>query len=199
MTVIQFLGGCREVGRSAILVDSIMLDYGLKPSEPPEFPLNGIAPKSVIISHGHLDHVGVAPNLVDYDPKIYMTPPTLDLSDIILKDSMKLMRNPPYTPRQFRQFESNVIEVDYEEPIYVDGWEVTLFNAGHIPGSASIHMSKDVNILYTGDIKLEETRLLEPAYTDFPETDILIVESTYFGVEHPDRKELERAFVESIL
>ncbi len=199
MTVIQFLGGCREVGRSAILVDSIMLDYGLKPSEPPEFPLNGIAPKSVIISHGHLDHVGVAPNLVDYDPKIYMTPPTLDLSDIILRDSMKLMRNPPYTPRQFRQFESNVIEVDYEEPIYIDGWEVTLFNAGHIPGSASIHMSKDVNILYTGDIKLEETRLLEPAYTDFPETDILIVESTYFGVEHPDRKELEKAFVESIL
>jgi putative mRNA 3-end processing factor len=60
-------------------------------------------------------------------------------------------------------------------------------------------MSKNVNILYTGDIKLEETRLLEPAYTDFPETDILIVESTYFGVEHPNRKELERAFVESIL
>ena len=199
MTVIQFLGGCREVGRSAILVDNIMLDYGLKPSEPPEFPLNGTAPKSVIISHGHLDHVGVAPNLVDYDPRIYMTPPTLDISDIILKDSMKVMRNPPYTPRQFRQFESNVVEVDYEEPFYVDGWEVTLFNAGHIPGSASIHMSKNVNILYTGDIKLEETRLLEPAYTDFPETDILIVESTYFGVEHPNRKELERAFVESIL
>jgi len=51
-------------------------------------------------------------------------------------------------------------------------------------------MTKDVSILYTGDIKLEETRLLEPAYTDYPETDILIVESTYFGVEHPDRKEL---------
>ncbi len=199
MTVIKFLGGCREVGRSAILVDSIMLDYGLKPSSPPEFPLNGIATKSVVISHAHLDHVGVAPNLVDYDPKIYMTPPTLDLSDILLKDSMKVMRNPPYTLKQFRQFESNVIELDYEEPFYADGWEITLFNAGHIPGSASVHLSKDVNILYTGDIKLEETRLLEKAYTDFPEVDILIVESTYFGIEHPDRKELEKAFVESIL
>ena len=199
MTVIQFLGGCREVGRSAILVDTVMLDYGLKPSNPPEFPMNGVTPKSVIISHAHLDHVGVAPNLIDYDPKIYMTPPTLDLSDVLLKDSMKVMRNPPYTIRQFRQFESNVIEVDYEEPFYIDGWEVTLFNAGHIPGSASVHLSKDVNVLYTGDIKLEETRLLEQAYTDFPETDILIVESTYFGIEHPDRKELEKAFVESIL
>ena len=65
MTVIQFLGGCREVGRSAIVVDNIMLDYGLKPSDPPEFPLNGIAPNAVVITHGHLDHVGVAPNLVD--------------------------------------------------------------------------------------------------------------------------------------
>ena len=199
MTVIQFLGGCREVGRSAIVVDNIMLDYGLKPSDPPEFPLNGIAPNAVVITHGHLDHVGVAPNLVDYSPKIYMTPPTVELSDIILKDSMKLMRIPPYTKRQFRQFFSDVVEVDYEEPFDVNGWEVTLFNAGHIPGSASVHMSKDVSILYTGDIKLEETRLLEPAYTDYPEVDILIVESTYFGIEHPDRKELEKAFVESIL
>jgi len=74
-----------------------------------------------------------------------------------------------------------------------------LGGAGHIPGSASVHLSRDVNILYTGDIKLEETRLLEPAYTDFPETDILIVESTYFGIEHPDRKELEKAFIESVV
>ncbi len=199
MTTIQFLGGCREVGRSAILVDGIMLDYGLKPTEPPEFPLNGMTPHTVIITHGHLDHVGVAPNLMDFDPRVYMTPPTLELSVLLLKDSMNIMHMPPYTMRQFRQFESNTVEVEYEEPFYVNGWEITFFNAGHIPGSASVHMSKDVNILYTGDVKLEETRLLEPAYTDYPETDILIVESTYFGVEHPDRKELERAFVESIL
>ena len=199
MTVISFLGGCREVGRSAILVDSIMLDYGLKPSNPPEFPINSVYPKSVIISHGHLDHVGVAPSLMDYDPKIYMTPPTFDISEVILRDSIKVMRNPPYTQKHFRQFESNVIEVDYEEVFNLNGWDITLFNAGHIPGSASVHMSRDVSILYTGDIRLEETRLLEPAYTNFPETDILIVESTYFGVEHPDRRELERAFVESIV
>ncbi len=199
MTVIQFLGGCREVGRSALMVDGIMLDYGLKPSDPPEFPVNGTAPHSLIITHGHLDHVGVAPNLMDYDPKVYMTPPTLELSVLLLKDSMNIMHMPPYTKRQFRQFESNTIEVDYEEPFYINGWEITLFNAGHIPGSASVHMSKDVNILYTGDIKLEETRLLEPAYVDFPEIDILIIESTYFGTKHPNRKDLEKAFVEAIL
>jgi len=200
MTVIKFLGGCREVGRSAVMVDSIIIDYGLKPSNPPEFPLDGTFPSAVIISHGHLDHVGVAPNLMYYDPPVYMTPPSKELSSILLKDSMNIMHPPPYTRREFMQFESNTIEVDYEEPFDVKGYEVEFFNAGHIPGSASVHLrGKDVNVLYSGDIKLEETRLLEPADLNYPETDILIVESTYFGTKHPDRKELEKAFVESIL
>ena len=199
MTVIQFLGGCREVGRSAVAVDSIILDYGLKPSEPPEFPLNGISSQAILISHGHLDHVGVAPNLMDYDPRVYMTPPTAELTHILLKDSMKLMEIPPYSKREFRQFESNTVDVEYNEPFIINGWEITFFDAGHIPGSASIHLSKDVDILYSGDIKLEETKLLEKADTNYPETDIAIVESTYFGVEHPNRKELEKAFVEAVI
>ncbi len=199
MTVIRFLGGCREVGRSAIMVDSIILDYGLKPSDPPEFPINGVAPRSVFISHGHLDHVGVAPNLMDYDPKVYMTAPTRELSDILLRDSMNIMEHPPFGKREYLQFNSNTREISYDEPLMVDGWEITLFNAGHIPGSSTIYMSRDVNILYTGDIRLEDTRLLEGADTSFPETDILIVESTYFGVEHPERKELEKLFVESVV
>jgi putative mRNA 3-end processing factor len=199
MTVIHFLGGCREVGRSAITVDSIMLDYGMKPSHPPEFPLNGVSPSSVIITHGHLDHVGVAPNLMDYNPPIYMTPPTKELSCILLKDSMNIMETPPYSKREFRQFESNAVGVYYNEPQFLNGWEVMFLNAGHIPGSASVHLSKDVNILYTGDIKLEDTRLLKAADISYPETDILIIESTYFNVTHPKRSELEKAFIESII
>jgi len=44
---IKFLGGCNEVGRSAILIDDkIVMDYGLRPSEPPEVPVEGAFPKS---------------------------------------------------------------------------------------------------------------------------------------------------------
>ncbi len=198
MTTIQFLGGCKEVGRSAVAVDSIMLDYGMKPSEPPEYPFNGVLPSHLIITHSHLDHVGVAPNLMDYDPMVYMTPPTRDLSSVLLKDSMNILENPPYSKKQFRQFESNTVDVGYDRPELIDEWEVTFFNAGHIPGSATVHMSRDVDILYTGDIRLEETRLLNAANTNFPQTDVLIVESTYYGIEHPIREELEKAFVESV-
>jgi putative mRNA 3-end processing factor len=198
VTTIQFLGGCREVGRSAVSIGSLMLDYGMKPSDPPEFPLNGISPSHVVISHGHLDHVGVAPNLMDYDPLIYMTSPTRELSGILLKDSMNLLETPPYSKKEFRQFESNTIEVNYGVPETLDGWEVTFYNAGHIPGSASVHMAKDINVLYTGDIKLEDTRLLKSADTDYPETDVLIIESTYYGVNHQPREKLEEAFVEAV-
>ncbi len=77
MTTINFLGGCREVGRSAVMVDGIIIDYGVKPSDPPEFPLNGVSPKAVVLSHGHLDHIGVAPNLMYYDPEVILTPPPM--------------------------------------------------------------------------------------------------------------------------
>ncbi|MFP3910326.1 MAG: MBL fold metallo-hydrolase [Archaeoglobaceae archaeon] len=198
MTTIQFLGGCKEVGRSAVAVDSIMLDYGIKPSEPPEYPFNGVVPSHLIITHSHLDHVGVAPNLMDYDPTIFMTPPTRDLSSVLLNDSMNILEHPPYNKKQLRQFESNVVEVNYNQPQYINEWEVTFFDAGHIPGSATIHLSRDVDIIYTGDIRLEETRLLNAANIDFPQTDVLIMESTYYGIEHPPREELEKAFVESV-
>lgn len=198
MTTIQFLGGCKEVGRSAVTVDSIMLDYGIKPSEPPEYPFNGVLPTHLIITHSHLDHVGVAPNLMDYDPTIYMTPPTRELSSVLLKDSMNILEHPPYTKKQLRQFESNIVEVNYNQLQYINEWEVNFFDAGHIPGSATVHLSRDVDILYTGDVRLEKTRLLNAANIDFPQTDVLIMESTYYGIEHPPREELEKAFVESV-
>ncbi|MCS7121015.1 MAG: MBL fold metallo-hydrolase [Archaeoglobaceae archaeon] len=199
MTTIKFLGGCREVGRTAVMLNSLILDYGIKPSDPPEFPLNGNQPSAVIISHAHLDHVGLAPNLMYYNPKVILTPPSHDLSTIILKDSMNVIQPPPFTARELRQFESNIEEVEYETAINVGGIEVEFFNAGHIPGSSSIVVRDSKSVLFSGDIKLDSTNLLEGAKVDYPEVDILIVESTYYGTEHPERKELEKAFVESIL
>ena len=198
MSTIKFLGGCGEVGRSAVAVDSVVLDYGIKPSSPPEFPLE-YTPKAILVSHAHLDHVGFAPNLMYYDPKVYLTPPSVDLARVLLSDSLNVMHPPPFSKKELRQFESNCYEIGYNEPVEVAGFEVEFFNAGHVPGSAIVHLRNDISVLYSGDIKLEETRLLEKADTSFPESDILIIESTYYGVEHPNRKELEKKFVESVV
>ncbi|MEM1579133.1 MAG: MBL fold metallo-hydrolase [Archaeoglobaceae archaeon] len=198
MATIKFLGGCGEVGRSAVAVDSVILDYGIKPSSPPEFPLN-FSPKAAVISHAHLDHVGFAPSLMDYDPKIYLTPPSIDLARLLLYDSLNVMQPPPFSKKELRQFESNCLETEYNEAFEIGNYEIEFLNAGHVPGSALISVRNSLSILYSGDFKLEETRLLEKADVNLPEIDVLIIESTYYGVKHPNRRELEKRFVESIL
>ncbi|PSP27550.1 MBL fold metallo-hydrolase, partial [Halobacteriales archaeon QH_2_65_14] len=61
---VEFLGGAREIGRSAILVnDSLLLDYGLQTSTPLQYPVGDVDPEAVVVSHGHLDHAGAVPAL----------------------------------------------------------------------------------------------------------------------------------------
>ncbi|HUL62475.1 MAG TPA: MBL fold metallo-hydrolase, partial [Methanocella sp.] len=87
---------------------------------------------------------------------------------------------------------------------YLDAYEakdytVTLLDAGHIPGSALTYLETGgKTLLYTGDIKNSDTRLLRGSKVHYPEADALIVESTYFGRDHPDRQQLEGKFIESI-
>jgi len=214
---IKFLGGCNEVGRSAILVDGkIILDYGLRPSDPPEIPLgNGsIFPKAVIVSHAHLDHSGMVPSLMAVGtgttPDVYMTSVTSDLTRLLGRDTIKVGKEQGFVffgEEDIRKMDEYTHTLDYGERIALDGslsgdYEFELYNAGHIPGGSSVHLrkeSEDVSLFYTGDIKIGETRLMESASaSDFPTSDILLIESTYYGREHRNRKELEREFVDSI-
>ncbi len=74
------MGAGQEVGRSAFLIDEkILLDYGIKPSDPPLYPQGSPSPETVVISHGHLDHCGVVPNLMDLEPTVLATSPTKHL------------------------------------------------------------------------------------------------------------------------
>lgn len=67
---VEFLGGAREIGRSAILVnDALPLDYGMATGNPPSFPIRDPDPEAVVVSHGHLDHVGSIPSLLSGDAR----------------------------------------------------------------------------------------------------------------------------------
>ena len=213
---IKFLGGCKEVGRSAILVDGeIILDYGLRPSDPPEIPLRSesISPKSVIVSHAHLDHSGMVPSLMsgmDMAPDVYMTSVTGDLTRLLGRDTIKVGKEQGFnffSKEDIRKMDEHTHPVAFGDRIALDGslggdYELELCNAGHIPGSSSVYLrkeSEDISLFYTGDIKTGETRLMESASaSDFPTSDILFIESTYYGREHRNRKELEREFIDSI-
>ena len=92
---LRFLGGAREVGRSAVLVnDALLLDFGMLAGNPPRFPVETPEPDAVVVSHGHLDHVGAVPSLLSgrSRPPIHWTPPTYELALTLARDTLKLRK-----------------------------------------------------------------------------------------------------------
>ncbi|MFC7132940.1 MULTISPECIES: MBL fold metallo-hydrolase [Salinibaculum] len=208
---LRFLGGAGEVGRSAILVnDSLLLDYGTLTGNPPQFPLGfsrgggpSVAPDAVVVSHGHLDHVGAIPALLagDRRPPIHWTPPTRDLALTLARDTLKLHGGTygcPFTEEELRRVTQVSRTHGFGETFEAAGHEVTFFDAGHIPGSAHVLVSDgETRLLYTGDYHTDNQRLMAGT-TARPDADVLVTESTYSDVDHDPREEVERRFAESV-
>jgi len=201
---LEFKGACREIGRSAVLVDDkLMMDYGVSPGEHIKYPINGSRPEAVLLSHAHIDHSGAIPKLMDLNPDIFMTPPTFDLAHMLAKDTLRIAERkgkmPAYDSNDLSKFAHETKLVDTGFEFHTHGYDVEFLNAGHIPGASAIHVrdKEDKTLFYTGDINTDDTRLVLGAI-DFPDSDILITESTYFGDEHPPRKEIEKEFIDSV-
>ena len=81
----------------ALPISNLLLDYGVmfakKRNDPPSYPLH-VKPKDVdaaIITHAHLDHSGCIPALFNGgNTNVYCTPPTLDLSMLLIEDMLKI-------------------------------------------------------------------------------------------------------------
>jgi putative mRNA 3-end processing factor len=89
--------------------------------------------------------------------------------------------------------------IDTGEGFRTNGYGVEFYDAGHIPGACGIYLEEPSGktVFYTGDVNTTDTRLVSGA-REFPETDVLIIESTYYSAEHPPRAETEEKFIESL-
>lgn len=218
---ITALGGFLEVGRSAILVEAdeskILLDCGVKPgatSLSEEFPalwevdIDNL--DAVVITHAHLDHCGALPMLFKYGYRgpVYCSRPTQMLMALILLDYLDVAsregRAPPYDLKDVKTALLHTIPLNYGEVTDVaPNVRLTLHNAGHILGSAMVHLHIGEglhNIVYTGDFKFAKTRLLEPCSHVFPRLETLIMESTYGAPDDvmPTRQQTEEAFIGAV-
>ena len=201
---IRFLGGAREVGRSAIAVKTektqVLLDYGVMLTRPPGFPMH-IPPKevdAVILSHSHLDHSGAIPVFYIHGKKpLYTNRLSAELNQLLITDFIKLSSY--YLPFEYLELKSmmkNSKHVDFGVEQELGDMKFQLLNAGHIPGSAQILIEAEgKKLLYTGDFNTEDTRLLEGAKMEYDDLDAVIIESTYASEEHTERLELEKQFI----
>lgn len=216
------LGGVKQVGRSCFIVvtpeSKIMLDCGINPGE-----MSGIDayPRldwlnfdfdeldAVVIGHAHIDHQGFLPALFKYGYRgpVYCTEPTLPLMTLLQMDSVKIANSNgtylPYEARDVHEVIKRTITLPYGKPTDISpDITVTLNNAGHIMGSATVHLniSGAHNILYSGDYKYAKTQLLDSAVATYPRVETLITESTYGNSSDvmPDQQFVYRTFTESI-
>jgi len=205
---IKFLGGAREIGRISIAMKTektqILLDYGVMMDNQPGFPMH-VPPKEVdaiILTHSHLDHSGAVPVFHIRERKpVYGTRLTFELSQILISDFIHLSSY--YLPFEFLELRSmikNCVNTDYRTPKTVGDINFQLLDAGHIPGSAqALIETQNKRVLFTGDFNSLETRLLSAADMDYGELDAVIMESTYADADHPERKTLEKEFVDDVV
>ncbi len=211
MVKIKFLGAAGEVGRSAFLVDAgekFLMDFGVKlHPKGIEYPLpveTNI--KAAIISHAHLDHSGNLPHLYQKSsPLAYMTPPTLELSRMLWFDTLKIAgleaMDAAFSKEEIARTERFTFPVGYKRRLEIfEDTFLEFFDAGHVAGSAisKISFKNGKTLIYTGDVKLNETRLHMGADIPKGNCDWLIIEGTYGDRDHPNRKETEKRFVESV-
>lgn len=216
------LGGFREVGRSAILLQtpasSILMDCGVNVAcdgegafpylNVPEFQLDQL--DAVIITHSHLDHSGFLPYLYKFQYKgpVYCTAPTRDLMTLLQLDYVGIAQREgkasPYTKSDVKKVIKHCIPLQWGEVTDITSdTRLTLYNSGHILGSsvAHLHIGEGLhNVVYTGDIKFASSRLLERAYNDFLRVETLLIESTYGAGRDilPPRRDAENHLIEVI-
>jgi len=205
---VKVLGAAREVGRSGFLVNcdgaNFLLDYGVmfgRRGTPPQYPQH-VKPKDIdgiIITHAHLDHSGYVPSLfVSGHSRVYATPPTLELSTLLIEDMLKIEKtyHPFDTPEVYNMLR-NSKEIGFREKVQKGNASFELRSSGHVLGGGSVLVESDKKrLFYTGDINPKGTRMLPEADLDFGEIDLLITESTYSQTEQKPRIESERALID---
>lgn len=211
------LGGYQEVGRSAHLLSTpetkILVDCGVKPGAeedkatpylyvPEVSPIDSI--DAVVLTHCHLDHSGLIPLLYKYgySGPVYATAPTRDISSMLQLDYIDIAeregRRKPYGSEKVREAILHTIPLEYGEVTDIaPDVRLTLHNAGHILGSSIAHLhigDGRYNVAFTGDMNYSNSRLFDPASSDMPRVETLVLESTYGGSQdaQPSRKDAER-------
>lgn len=205
MTKVSFFGAAGEVTGSNFLVDTgehkYVVDCGLfqggdqnAAHNTDPFGYNPAEVNAVIVTHSHLDHIGRLPVLVKegYRGNFYATEATIELTGLVLKDALHIMTSnferegKPmlYEQVDLQRMLNQFRPIKYHEKFTLFGNDtVTLFDAGHILGSASVLLETGgKKLVFSGDLGHYPNPLLPKPETPIA-ADLIITEATYGGVD----------------
>ena len=180
----------------------------------------------VLLTHGHLDHVGRLPLLFKegFRGTIYATKATIDIAKVVLYDAANLMEEDYYTRKRKAERRGEKVEkplyevkdvrkmfrelkfvyVKYNRKLKIDNQLQILFkNAGHILGSSILKLflrerGRKKVITFSGDLGNKDNDILPPP-SNVKKSDYLFCESTYGDRNHKSLKETKREFKEIVL
>lgn len=181
--------------------DVLNRDFGFEPSEV----------DVMILSHAHIDHSGLIPRLVKqgFGGKIFCTDATKELSALLLEDSAEIQESdvkyhnksskaqggPLLQPLYTLEDAKNCFRNFYEQPYgqwfdVTDGVQAMFTDAGHILGSACVHVRVNENgnaqqLTFSGDVGRYRDVILKSPQT-FSQADFIVMESTYGNSLHED-------------
>ena len=222
MAKLTFLGAAGCVTGSKYLVEAadkkLLVDCGLfqgtnelKDRNWKPLPVDPAAIDYAVLTHAHLDHTGWLPVLVrdGYRGPIFANPATIELTEILLKDSAHLQEEETEHAKKKKYSRHaeprSLYTPDDVEPVLKrlktmprsggfdisPEFHVASFDAGHILGSSSLELTireggKKIVVVFSGDIGRYGQPILKEPTTPSSNADVLICESTYGDREHQD-------------
>ena len=204
----HYLGGGNEVGNVGIVLEDptsnrLLLDYGIAPTKPPRYPNEAPHVSHAIITHSHIDHLGMVPWLAsNHNSTLHGTELTAAISEMMWYDCHKVSSIEGYPlPWDKRDIDLALSAWDthkFNAPWKQDDWKLELHRAGHIPGAAMLHVeTPNKSVLFSGDFDTRDSQLTIGAKP--VKTDVLFVEGTYGGRDHPPKQEENERFIERIV
>ncbi|UWX57039.1 MBL fold metallo-hydrolase [Chlorobaculum sp. MV4-Y] len=215
---IEFYGAARRVTGTCHILRvngfTVLLDcglvqgsYGVEALNREPFPFDPAEIDAVVLSHGHIDHSGRLPLLVNrgFKGPIYTHQGTIELCRILLRDSASLAEHdarywqkhgrrdaePLYTVEQAERCVHDMTGLRYgERREILPGIAVTLLDAGHILASAFVKLEitegeTTRTVVFSGDLGQYDSPILNDPEA-IGHADVVLVESTYGDRLHRD-------------
>lgn len=204
-----------EIGSQKVQVDCGMLQgRGAGDSNYKPFPYDVSSVDTLIITHAHLDHIGLIPKLVKegFAGVIYSTPSTKEIAEIVFEDNVHLLKDdakrrglqPMYDDVDVAKALGLWKTIQYHTTTELkDGYSFLFKDAGHILGSAMVEFSHGgKKFVFTGDLGNSPTPFLRDT-EDITDADFLLMESVYGDRNHEtnpeERSMLFRQVIEEIV